>query len=59
MRSILHILTRPEDELTRPVIAAQRALPDTTVEVADLNVPVPDYEAAVEKIFAADSVQVW
>jgi hypothetical protein len=59
MRNILHILTRPEDELTRPVIAAQRAQSDTVVEVADLTVPAPDYDAVVEKIFAADSVQVW
>jgi hypothetical protein len=59
MRTILHILTRPEDDLTRPVIAGQRALPDTTVEVADLTGPAPDYDAAVEKIFTADSVMVW
>ncbi len=59
MRTILHILTRPEDELSRPVIVGQRALPDITVEVADLTVAVPDYDAAVEKIFTADSVEVW
>ena len=59
MHAILHILTRPEDELTSAVIAGQRALPDTTVEVADLTLAAPDYDAVVEKIFAADSVQVW
>ena len=59
MHAILHILTHPEDELSRLVIAGQRALPDTTVEVADLTVDAPDYDAVVEKIFAADSVQVW
>ena len=59
MRAILHILTRPEDELTRPVISGQRALPDTLVEVADLTGPAQDYDAAVEKIFTADSVAVW
>ena len=59
MRAILHILTRPEDELTSAVIAGQRALPETTVEVADLTSPAPDYKAVVEKIFTADSVQVW
>ncbi len=59
MRSILHILTRPEDELTSAVIAGQRALPDTAAEVADLTVSAPDYDAVVERIFAADSVQVW
>ena len=59
MRSILHILTRPEDELSRLVITGQRTLPDIAVEVADLTVPAPDYDAVVEKIFTADSVQVW
>ena len=59
MRSLLHILTRPEDELTRTVIAAQRGLSDTTVETVELTGPAPDYDAVVEKIFTADSVQVW
>ena len=59
MRAILHILTRPEDELTHTVIAAQRALPDTAVETVELTGPAPDYDAVVEKIFTADSVQVW
>lgn len=59
MRAILHILTRPEDELIQAVIAGQRALPDTAVETIELTGPAPDYDAAVEKIFTADSVQVW
>jgi hypothetical protein len=59
MRSILHVLTRPEDELTRAVIAGQRTLPETTVEIAELTGPAPDYDALVDKIFAADSVEVW
>jgi hypothetical protein len=59
MRAILHILTRPEDELPRAVIAGQGALPETTVETVALTGPAPDYDALVEKIFAADSVQVW
>lgn len=59
MRTILHILTRAEDELTRDLITQQRALPETTVEVANLATGEPDYEALVDKIFAADSVEVW
>lgn len=59
MRSILHILTQPEDELTRAVIAGQRALPDTAVDTVELTGPAPDYDTLVGKIFAADSVQVW
>lgn len=58
MRTILHILTRPADEVTRKLMEEQRALPETTVEVTDLAVPAPDYEAVLEKIFAADSIQV-
>jgi len=59
MRAILDILTRPEDELTRAVIAGQRALPETVVETVELTATTPDYDALVEKIFAADSIQVW
>ncbi len=59
MHTILHILTRPEDEVTRELVAQQRVMPETTVDVADVTNTVPDYEALVEKIFAADSVEVW
>ena len=58
MRTILHLLTRPTDELTLALIATQRTLPDTQADVIDLTVPAPDYDAVVEKIFAADSVEV-
>jgi hypothetical protein len=58
MRTILHILTRPEDELTREIIAKQRAMAETAVEVVDLVNAAPDYNGLVEKIFAADSVEV-
>ena len=58
MRTILHLLTRPEDEQTRELITRQRALPETTVAIADLNGAAPDYDGVVEKIFAADSVEV-
>ena len=58
MRTILHILTRPADELTSEVMGQQRNLPHTAVEVADLTKPAPDYDKLVEMIFSADSVQV-
>jgi hypothetical protein len=59
MRTVLHILTRPEDALARAVIGCQASEPDLAVEVVDLTQPRPDYDALVEKIFAADSVGVW
>ena len=48
MRTVLHILTRPEDELTREVIAKQRMLADTKVEVVELTGGEPDYGALIE-----------
>ena len=58
MRTILHILTRPADELTRELIAKQRELPETKVEVVELTQANPDYDALVQKIFSADSIEV-
>ena len=58
MRTILHIITAVEDELTRELIAKQRALPETTVEEIDLTHDAADYDALVERIFTADSVEV-
>lgn len=59
MAIILHILTQPEDALAQTIIAEQRRQPGTTVETADLSQAKPDYSALVERIFAADSVEVW
>ena len=59
MTRILHILTKPEDTLVQAVMADQQRLPDVTLETVDLTTPEPDYGALVEKIFEADSVQVW
>lgn len=58
MHHILHIQTRPADELSRTIHEQQRSLPETSVEVVDLTAPAPDYESLVEKIFGADSVSV-
>ena len=59
MRTILHILTRPADELTRELIERQRALPETTVETANLADGGADYDGLIGKIFSADSVEVF
>ena len=58
MRAILHILTRPADELTQELIRRQRELPQTNVAVVELVAHEADYDELVEKIFTADSVQV-
>ena len=58
MRTVLHILTRPEDELTQQLIARQRAWPETQVEVMRLDSATPDYDAVLEKVFTADSIEV-
>ncbi len=58
MRSVLHILTRTEDELTQQLIASQRAWPETQVEVVSLDQAAPDYDALLEKIFTADSIEL-
>jgi hypothetical protein len=59
MTTILHILTRGTDELSQRIIEAQRALPDTRIEVMDLPPEGADYTAVVENIFASDSIEVW
>ncbi len=45
--------------MARGVIEEQKKRAETTVEVVDLTRPDPDYEALVERIFAADSLAVW
>jgi len=61
MKTILHIQTRPNDALADQLAAAQSAQPDTTVETIRLTEASTDadYRALVEKVFQADSVQVW
>ena len=39
MQTVLHILTRPADELTRLIHEQQLALPETNLEVVDLTGP--------------------
>ena len=59
MRTLLHILTRPNDPLAAEITARQCGLPEHRVEVVDLTTGEPDYRLLLEKVFEADSVQVW
>ncbi len=59
MHAVLHILTRPGDELAREIVVRQSADPGLHVTVADLTSPAPDYVQLIENIFAAESVAVW
>ena len=59
MRTVLHILTRPDDRFADDLIDHQRNLPNLKVETADLSTSAPDYEHLLDQILAADSVVVW
>ena len=61
MKTILHVLTRPEDPLADAVIAAQSGLPETrlaSIRLTESGSP-EQYRELVAKTFAAESVQVW
>ena len=59
MRVILHIKSDTADTRAEAVINHQLAQDELHVEIMDLGVDQPDYEALLDKIFAADSVAVW
>ena len=59
MRTLLYILTRPNDVLAAEITARQCGQPEHQVEVVDLTAGEPDYRLLLEKVFEADSVQVW
>lgn len=59
MTLVLHILTHKADELVRQVIASQREMPATRVEVVNLEDGEPVYAALIPVIFDADSIEVW
>lgn len=59
MRRLLHVLTQTDQPLTTEIIRLQRQEPGWEVEVVELFQSQPDYEGLLEKIFVADSVQVW
>ncbi len=59
MRAILHIKSDTADARAEAVIRGQIAQADLRLELVDLRVAEPDYDALLDKIFAADSVAVW
>ena len=59
MRTVLHILTRPDDLLAQEIISRQKTQPGLKIEVVDLTGPEPDYAALLEKIFDAHAVESW
>lgn len=59
MRHILLVLNQSLDPLNDIVTQVEQRLPEVRVEVADLTVEAPDYEALLAAVFRADSVQVW
>ena len=59
MPTFLHILTEADDALAADIIAKQKANPENKIEVVDLTEGEPDYKKLLEKIFAANSIQVW
>ena len=60
MRTLLHILTTPPDELVQRLLEHQQQQPNLRVEIVDLTAPgEPDYEGMLDRIFAADSVATW
>jgi hypothetical protein len=59
MTTLLHILTRPSEPWIQGLIEAQKTMPGHQVVVVDLTQAPPDYQALVERIFAADSTATW
>jgi hypothetical protein len=59
MPTLLHILTESNDALASDIVAKQKAHPENKIEIVDLTKGEPDYKNLLEKIFVADSVQVW
>jgi hypothetical protein len=59
MRQLLLLLTQKDDPLVAKMLECQAGQSGCAVHSVDLTQPEVDYEALLEKIFAADSVQVW
>ena len=59
MPILLHILTQSTDPLADEIIARQKTNSENQIETVDLTQAEADYKKLLEKIFAADSVQVW
>ncbi len=59
MKTQLHVLLRPADDLVKSLMESVAKDPEVRVEVVDLSQGQPDYPQLVERIFAADSVATW
>jgi hypothetical protein len=59
MRHLLHIVTKPNDVIADLMLKNEQSLPNAKVDVVDLTKKNPAYNELVEKIFTADSIQVW
>ncbi len=59
MWQVLHILTTPDDSLSKQIAIIQSELGGQEVKIMDLTESTTDYQALLEAIFAADSVAVW
>ena len=59
MPILLHVLTQPSDPLADEIIARQKTNLENQIEIVDLTQAEADYKKLLEKIFTADSVQVW
>ncbi|MGC8743073.1 MAG: hypothetical protein ACP5T0_04250 [Verrucomicrobiia bacterium] len=64
MRKILHLLTEENDCLASQIIDFQKKMvnsgecKDAEIEIIHLA-KIENYEPVIEKIFEADSIQVW
>lgn len=58
-RQILHIMTRPFDEVSEMIVHAQQQDQRSVVQVISLAEELPDYNALLDAAFAADSIHVW
>jgi hypothetical protein len=59
MRTVLHIVTKPNDEFAAEIIEHEKSLPNQKLTTVDLTEGKPDYNELVRQIFTADSIQVW
>ena len=59
MPRVLFLLTNKDEPLAAEMLRRQAQEPDCQLDVVDLTAPEVDYDALLEKIFNADSVQSW
>ena len=59
MPRLLHILTRPADDLSTHCIECQRQDPSNEVVVVDLTCGEPNYAELVRQVFESDSIATW